>query len=141
MAKSFKATIDDFIAKSTQGALTVFKLAAQDVIADAQRDRFSGGNTPLDTSFLINSGQASINTLPIGASERPKEYAIQEWNSGDAVIVLNRVKPSDVLYFGWTANYARYMENKYKFMRLAAQQWPELVAKRAAEVKRVLNAK
>ena len=136
MANSFKAQVDDFIKDSNARALAVFQAAAQDVIQDAQIIDDKGGNMPLDTSFLVNSGQASIDVLPIGPDVRPKNYVQQDWNPSETVTTINRVKLGDTLYFGWTANYARYMENRFKFMRSAAQLWPEHVSKRAAEFKK-----
>lgn len=135
MAESFKAQVDRFIKESRTKSIAVFKAASQDVIQDAQVSVFKGGNMPIITSFLINSGAASIDSLPIGESKKPDGYAVQDWNPSETVTTINRVKAGDILYFGWTAEYARYMENKYKFMRTAAQDWPAHVNRRAAEVK------
>ena len=136
MANSFKAQVDDFIKDSNARALAVFQAAAQDVIKDAQIIDDKGGNMPLDTSFLVNSGQANIGSLPIGPDVKPKGYALQDWNPAETTTTINRVKLGDTLYFGWTANYARYMENRFKFMRSAAQLWPDHVNKRALEFKK-----
>ena len=135
MANKFTAQVDDFIKDSEARALAVFQAAAQDVIQDAQIIDEQGGRMPLDTSFLVNSGQASIDVLPTGPDVKPKNYTHQDWKPGETVTTINKVKLGDTLYFGWTANYARFMENKFIFMRSAAQRWPEHVAKRAAEFK------
>ena len=135
MTESFKGQIDDFIRDTKGAALAVFKAAAQDTIKQAQTSYNKSGFMPIDTSFLVNSGNATIDTFPSGPSEKPKDYALQEWNATETVTTINRIKEGQVLWFGWSANYAIYMENKFKFMRKAAQSWPDHVNKRAAQLK------
>ena len=115
MAKSFEAQVTSWARKSEARMEAVFRTAAQDMIEDAQTPRDKGGRMPVDTRFLRNSGSASINTVPSGGGY------------GAVPLVINRAKLGDTLYFGWTANYAKYMEARYAFMRTSAQNWERFV--------------
>ena len=128
---TFTADINKFISASNDRIEAVFKQSAQEVIREAQTDYNKGGNTPIDTSFLINSGQAAIGQLPIGPDEQPEGYAVQDWNPGETVTTINRWRVGETLYFGWTANYAQPMENRFKFMRKASQKWQTIVTNNA----------
>jgi len=128
---TFTADINKFISSSNERIEAVFKQSAQEIIQEAQTDYNKGGNMPRDTSFLINSGQAAIGRLPIGPDEQPEGYTPRDWDAGETVTTINRWRVGETLYFGWTANYARPMENRFKFMRKAAQNWQYTVAKNA----------
>lgn len=128
---TFTADINKFISSSNERIEAVFKQSAQEVIQVAQTSKKNGGLTPIDTSFLINSGQAAIGRLPIGPDVRPEDYAVQDWNAGETVTTINRWRAGETLYFGWTANYAQPMENRFKFMRKASQKWQTIVTKNA----------
>lgn len=120
-------TIPEWIAK-TEGLLTaVIQESAQSVAIEANKSRFKGGKMPIDTGFLTNSMMASIGTLPTGESKRPDGYSRLEWDSGQVSLVINSMAPGDTIFIGWTAEYALFMENRYGFMRSAAQKWPEFV--------------
>ena len=123
MAKSFSTQIDDWI-KASQGRIdAVAKQSAQDVVAAAQKRRSAGGNMPVDTGFLVNSIRASTTGMPSDGSE-PVAVAIARWRPVD-----------QPLYIGWTAQYAPFMEHRYAFMRLAAQQWQDIVTRNANKLR------
>lgn len=86
---------------------------------------------PIDTGFLRASGQASLIGLPVGPSnqaEPPGQF--------DYAFTIAQMHVGDTLWFGWTAEYAKYMEFRYGFMRLAAQNWSAIVNQVAREVRR-----
>jgi hypothetical protein len=128
---TFTADINKFISSSNDRIEAVFKQSIQEVIQEAQTDYNKGGFTPRDTSFLINSGQAAIGRVPIGPDERPDDYTPRDWDAGETITTINRWRVGEALYFGWTANYARVMENRFMFMRKAAQNWQSIVQKNA----------
>lgn len=128
---TFTADINKFISESNDRIEAVFKQSAQEIIAEAQVDYNHGGLMPRKTSFLINTGQAAIGNLPIGPDEPPEDFTPRDWNPGETVTTINRWRVGETLYFGWTANYAKPMENQFKFMRKAAQNWQATVAKNA----------
>ena len=125
---SFTEQVNKWTRKSEARMLTVFKTAVQELVEDAQKPIAKGGNMPVDTSFLRNSGQAALNDIPSGDSS--------ESNMVSVPLVVSRANIGDRVVFGWTANYAQYMEARYAFMRRAAQNWPSHVKKAAADVQR-----
>lgn len=136
MAKQdFGQLVGAHVRKYESRMLTVFRASAQDMIEEAQESRGSGGNMPVQTSFLRNSGQAALNNTPSGESVRPKDYAGGTWNPNESLIIVNQAKIGDRIVFGWTANYAIYMEARYGFLRLAAQNWPAIVKRNAERLR------
>lgn len=131
---TFTASIDKFIAKSEAKLEAVVKTAVQDTINEAQTSNRKGGFMRIDTGFLVNSGQASIGTLPVGESKNPG-VQLPEWNPQSIAAALLQWDLNSPFYFGWVANYARARENKDGFMRRAAQNWPQHVNKAVAKVK------
>lgn len=123
-----KVTVDEWVLKSQNRLDAVIKQAAQDLVKDAQKSRAKGGNMPVDTGFLTNSGQAAIGKTPSGGSSKANFQA--------TAVTINRLKAGDKFVFGWTAKYARAMENRYAFVRKAVQKWPQIVKKATEKVKR-----
>ena len=74
---------------------------------------------PVVTSYLRNSGMADIGKMPSGESSPGNVRA--------TVLAINKMQLGDTLYFGWVANYAKYTEAKYAFMRMPAQNWGRFV--------------
>jgi hypothetical protein len=122
----FEKQVTSWARKSEMRLEAVLKTAVQDMVEDAQTPRDKGGRMPVDTGFLRNSGNASINKLPSGGSSPSNMSAVP--------MVINKAKIGDTIYFGWTANYAQYMEAKYAFMRLAAQRWGQFVKMAARRI-------
>lgn len=128
--------LDKWITSVQSRVSTVEKQSAQDVVKLAQVPRGKGGNMPVRDGFLRNSGVAALNNLPSGEGTKPKGYSATDgWSEQQVMLTIFRAKPGDIIYFGWSANYARYMERRYGFMRLAAQKWDRIVAKNAAKLK------
>lgn len=137
MAKSdFASQVGAFVAKSDARMTAVFRQSAQDVINEAQEPRGRGGNMPIRTGFLRNTGDAAINKLPVGESKPPEGVETFAWDATAALLVINQAKLGDTIFFGWSAEYARYMETRYGFLRLAAQNWPTIVRKNAQRLER-----
>jgi hypothetical protein len=134
MANSFSADVDKWI-RASQGRIeAVLKQSAQDVFEEAIIPRAKGGNLPVDTSFLRNSAKAEIGSMPSGPST-PAD-GMPSAPDGQITLTLVRLKPGRSIYLGFTANYARYMEYRYKFVGLAAQKWQQIVNKNATELRR-----
>ena len=100
--------------KSEDRIEAVIKSAVQDMTNDMQRPRAKGGRMPVDTGALRNSGTYSQPLL--------------QWDVFNSPIT-----------YGWTANYAPYMDARYGFLRLPVQEWPEYVRKAAFRVRRQFN--
>jgi len=127
----FSASVAGFGDRAVARATAIMRESAQRVIEQAQTARGNGGNMPVDTGFLRASGQASLTGLPSGPSHQGEGFG-----NFDYTFVIAQAKLGGTIWFGWTANYAIYMEFRYGFMRLAAQNWQAIVNQVAREVGR-----
>ena len=121
-------TIAEWVAKSQARLEAVWKTAAQDIAREVQTPRSKNGKLPLDTGYLRNSFSADVNKTPSGNGN-------SAYTSGPISIVINRAKIGDTVVFGWSANYAVYVEARFSFLRSAAQNWQQIVNKAAQKVK------
>lgn len=131
MTRTFSAQVADSVRKFHARIEFTIKASAQDVFELAQTPRAKGGNLPVDTAFLRNSFSADIGKMPSGRSS-PMSGPADSW-SAPVALVIDGMRPGDTLFAGWSAGYARAMEDKYGFMKSAAMQWQSLVDKRGAE--------
>ena len=132
------------LARRYEGRMrAIARTAVQDTVSMAQRTRGSGGQMPIDTGFLRASIQAAIHAMPSGPTTNEgghggkRKYPSMESAAGEPVsVTLLRWHPNngDPLFVGWTAAYARAMEAKYGFMRLAAGKWESTVKKAVRKV-------
>tara|TARA_Y100001973_G_scaffold106528_2_gene185030 strand:+ start:5386 stop:5808 length:423 start_codon:yes stop_codon:yes gene_type:complete len=136
MAKSFASQVGDFVAKSDARMTAVFRQSAQDVIEEAQTDYTKGGNLPKDTGFLQSTGDAALNRIPSGPTVAPEGVESFTWDADAALVVIAQAQIGDTIFFGWSAEYSEYMENRFGFMRLAAQNWQQIVRKNAQRLER-----
>ena len=121
MADQFAAKVEAWVRETKERMTLVIRASAQDVIEEAQAPVAKGGNMPVDTGFLRNSLQSSLNgsTSLTGA----ESY----------VMVASRMVVGSVADFGWSANYARHVEYGARgrkgrfFVRNAAAQWQDIV--------------
>lgn len=128
----FSKQVAKFTDKSEALVMAVFRESLQRVIADAQTPAAKGGRMRVDTGFLRNSGQPSLDGLPVGPSRNtgsgPGEPA-------DVALVLAKLQPGAPFWFGWTAAYARPREYKDGFLRMAVMKWQRTVAEVAREAR------
>ena len=127
---SFSAQVDKWTRKTADRLERVFKKAAQDTFELAQVPVGKGGRMRVDTSFLRNSGQASLSGLPSGPSK--KEDGMPQ---NDDALVLLGAKLGDTITYGWTANYAEFRNFKDGFLTDAIQKWQQTVDKVVKEAK------
>lgn len=106
-------TLEDQLRRWTDGSLekahAVMKTAVQDMVRDMQEPVAKGGRMPVDTGMLRNSGLYSTDLI--------------RWNP-----------ETESITWGWTANYAPFMDARYGFMRLPIQEWPQYVENAARKV-------
>lgn len=125
---SFEAQVNAWARKTEARMTAVFRSSMQEVARQAQEPIAKGGNMPVDTGFLRNSGQAALNRLPSGDSS--------PGNMDASAVTIARANLGDEIIFGWTANYARAMEARYAFMRSAADNWQQIVISEARNIQR-----
>lgn len=131
MVKSFSASVDDFIKLSKERTEAVIRQSVQEVVDQAQLPVAKGGKMRVDTGFLRASGQMSLNGMPSGPTRPDKDAKPGEYSPDNTSIVLSlgKFQLGQTIYFGWTANYAKYREAYDGFLGSAAQNWQSIVAK------------
>lgn len=128
--------LDAIIQRTDDELLAIFKSSAQDTIREANKPIAKGGSMPVDTGFLRSSGRAELNNIPRGPDVAPEGFTSRAV-SGQASRVINSASLNDKIIYGWSARYAIYMENRYMFMRKAAQNWGRIVDKNIGKIKRL----
>lgn len=104
----------------------------------------------VDTGFLRASGGAALGQMPRGPAEATKRRAAgdktsQLYDRNEAltgrplIVILSVWDQTEPLYYGWSASYARIRESKDGFMRLAAQNWDDIVASNARRARAVIK--
>lgn len=114
-----------------------FKASAQELFSQAQAVASEGGKMRILTGFLRGSFSTSINGQPQGPSRNPYTGTTQQtdWDQAQTVVTIAGAKLGDTIWGGWSANYAQIRESKDGFMRSAAQNWPLIVNRVAADAK------
>ena len=131
MALKFGAQVNAWARKSERRLEAIFKESAQRVIEQAQTVGPSvanpgggaGGKLPVDSGFLRASGQASLTGWPVGPSR--VEDGMGQF---DYSITIAGAKLGQTIFWGWSAAYAGIAEERYGFMRSAAQNWGSIVS-------------
>jgi len=137
--RSFSAAVDAWVAKSEARLEAVFRMSAQDVIAEMQEvgpsvanpDSFGTGHMPVDTGFLRASLQASINEPRPAMMFRPPSAGSVAYEASPVALVIAGARLGQTIYATYGASYAPRMEARYGFVRLAAQRWQEIVSRNA----------
>lgn len=89
----------------------------------------------VDTGFLRASGQASLTGMPTGPGRGSPDGTYPPDTTSVIVTIANAKVGEDRIFFGWTANYARYRESRDAFLRLAVQKWDQIVSSNVAKAK------
>lgn len=130
---TFEAAVGEW-ARKVEGAFdVVFKEAAQEIVSEL--------NTlvPIDTGFLRASLRASTTDMPLLTRENPGGPVPDDM--AEIVLVIAGAEAGDVLYLGYTANYAAHVHYGANgrpgrpWVSMVAQRWEAIVATKAAEVR------
>jgi hypothetical protein len=132
---TFSAQVSDWVRQTKERQLAVFQESAQRVIAMAQTPVGQGGNMPVKTGFLRASGQAVIGeALPSLTTNPNPESGAFGYDASAVNLVISNATIRDTITFAYAANYAAAQEYGThghagrRFVALAAQQWPGIVA-------------
>ena len=120
------AQLPNWIRKCEARTEYIIKASAQRLFEDAQTPRAKGGLMPVDTAFLRNTFAAQVGQMPSGPGRAGDGTPPQDWQAPVALAIA-QTQPGDVLFAGWTARYARPMEDRYAFMRSSAARWQSFV--------------
>lgn len=148
--KSFSAQVSEWVKEIKERQIAVRNEAAQRVIEVMQTPVGKGGNLPFDTGFLRASLMAVIGEAKFELTEAPHGAGAVPYNAGQVTLIIAKAELSDPIEAVYTAKYARRMEYGFvgkdslgrtynqagrRFVALAAQQWPRIVAEVATEAK------
>lgn len=143
MAKSFSATIGKWASKSEERITAVRRRSIEMLGEEMTRTKPEGGRVPVDTSNLSKSVLADKNAMP-----KTAEGPFAGSNVGAVVATLANDQP---LWIGYQAKYARrrnygfvgadslgrvYNESGDYFVEGAIAEWPQIVARAVAELRR-----
>jgi hypothetical protein len=132
---SFAAQVDGWVRQTEARMNAVFRASVQEVVSDAQ------SRIPVDTGFARSSILASNKQMP--SIDPAKSGAPGAWpyTGLEIALVLADTDVGQMIYIGWTAAYAMALEYGHSqqapngFVRLAAQNWPQIVARVTEEAK------
>lgn len=130
---SFERKVDDFLKKSRRRLRNVARESVQQTMNIANEPQAKGGRMPVDTGFLRASIAGAVGTMPSGPSKRGGGSIPSV--GLDAALGAWKPDNGEAFYAGWTANYARFMEYRYGFMRGAAELWDQTVTREARRAK------
>lgn len=138
--QQFSAKVSDWVAQSQRRLEAVFRASVQEVVSRAQQ------RIPIDTGFAKASVRASLSKMPSVTGETPQEGKRYSYDSSGITLVIKNAKLGDVIYIGWTANYAIFLEYGHSqqaptgFLGVTALEWPRIVSEQSAKLKaRVTN--
>jgi hypothetical protein len=135
---SFEAQVDAFILKTKARMVAVVQGSIADTITEANTPTAKGGKMRVQTGFLRASGRISFNGMPSGPSRNPSNSTKSEIFFPDSNAVsagLLSAKIGTVIYFGWSANYAKHREVFDGFLESALMNWQSTVDKNVRKVK------
>lgn len=128
------ADVDAFVKETILRLRALPLQATQYLIDNVQTPTGKGGKMRVDTGFLRASGQTSLIGMPTGPvrGEKSKEYI---WKEVDAIVDLAGFEIGQTIYFGWTANYAKFREAYDGFLISGVQRWQEFVDRACEDIK------
>lgn len=134
MASSGTAQITAWVAKTKERIAAVRNESVQRVVEIMQTPVGAGGNMPVDTGFLRASLVAQIGYGVPPLRPKPDGDVKHSWNPVGIQLILVGAAASDTITIAYSANYARHQEYGAngragrRFVALAAQRWPQIVA-------------
>lgn len=136
-AKGFGADLDEWVKKSDERMLAVWREATQRTVSLAQ------ARIPVNTGYARASVRASLQSMPpIDPNSRGVADISYSYNDEPVVLTISRAKLGQTIYIGWTASYVQFLEYGHSkqapsgFLGLAAQQWDHTVEQVTQELKR-----
>lgn len=143
--KDFNVKFDKIISNAKEKMFAVFKDSVQDLIEEADRPEKEGGKMKVDTGFLRSTGSGALNASPRGEAVGRKrlpgevgvlpEYASYDFKKSLQSLLL-KMKIDDVLYWGWSANYASIRELYDGFSVSACENWKTYVDNNTRRLKK-----
>lgn len=138
------AQVEAIVQKTEKRMLALVRQSVQETIDIAQTPTGKGGKMRVDTGFLRASGQMSFNGMPTGPIRPTKEEikadkkfpSAEKYSSTASVLQLGNLKIGMTIFFGWTANYAKYREAYDGFLYGAVERWQQTVNEVTEQIKK-----
>ncbi|MNR11049.1 hypothetical protein D3C85_1273300 [compost metagenome] len=143
MATSFSSTVGEWV-KGVEGAVeAVVHGSTQEVAAIMQVPGPSvanpsggeGGAMPVQDGFLRASLVATHSGDFPAATTKPDGDGRYSYSPGPVNLSIVGSPVPGRVTLTYTANYSRFMEVRYGFVRLAAQRWPSIVSEEVAKAR------
>ncbi|NNV11942.1 MULTISPECIES: HK97 gp10 family phage protein [unclassified Roseobacter] len=142
MSGQFTATLERWSDKAIRNFVLVRNQSAQDVIEIMQRPVAQGGRMRVKTGFLRNSLVVSTDEMAtINPNAKPGSGQEYSFSIGEASSTILGASMNDTIYAGYTAAYAAAREYGARgqgpdfYVRGAAQEWPDVVARNARRLR------
>ena len=134
---TFKEEILEFKGRTRRKLDNIYRDSMKDLVEQAQKPQAAGGNMPVETGFLRSSIRASLTSMPTPVRGAVSEEGFRyNYIKGRIDAIIDKAKFGiDTVYIGWTAAYARRQENQFGFMRLASQNWRQIVSRNSGKLK------
>ena len=135
----FSADVDAFVQQTNKRMRALVLQSTEDLINQAQTPVAKGGKMRVDTGFLRASGQVSLTGMPSGPTrgDTNKDGSKRKYRVSDfsASAKLTGFQLGETIFFGWTAEYAKYREAYDGFLYSAIQNWQSIVNRVAEQIK------
>ncbi|KQS55903.1 hypothetical protein ASG17_07585 [Brevundimonas sp. Leaf363] len=149
MAGAFSAKIRGWAIETKERMHAVRADAVQELVGIMQTPGPSvanpaggfGGALPVDTGFLRASLTASPGYDLPPALPNPNPEGAFSYDAAEINLTIQGAEFETPLTIAYGAVYARKMEEKYAFVRLATQRWPQLIEASAARAESTVKAR
>lgn len=129
--QGFGKRVEAMIDRAERRQLAVYRFSCQDLVAEVLRPVSRGGNMPVVTGNLRRSARASKKSVP-PMTRRRDGFASA---SGEIAAIIASLRIGESFFLGFQAVYARRVEARRGFVRLAAQNWKKIVNRNVLRVK------
>ena len=130
---NFSASVTAFVAQTEKRMTALAMQSTQDLIEMVQTPVGKAGKMRVDTGFLRASGQVSLTGMPSGPARGDPDKTY-DWDIASAIVDFANFTLGRTIYFGWTANYAKYREAYDGFLISGVQNWQSIVDRVCAQI-------
>jgi len=138
---TFSSAVSDWVRQTEQRMAAVFRESTQRIIEQMQM------RVPVDTGFARASIRVSTSEMPSIMPEfKGQEGRAYSYDGSAIVLIIAGAEIGETIYVGYTAAYAVALEYGHSkqaptgFVRLSAQNWPQIVAEVSSEAQARVQA-
>ena len=138
--RDFTAVVESWVFETQARLNAVRRESTQRIIGIMQTPVGAGGAMPILTGYLRASLQVTIGG-PVPASRVRPEGDSFDYDDSAFVLTIAGAAAEETIFATYGANYARFVEEKRGFVRLAAMRWQSVVTEVVAELKTRIAAR